>query len=88
MTHLTRPVKRTTRSSDRLPYGVRADLVVTLYPGAVIGIREHGRRYEVQIGVGKLYAELVARAETAKKRMKRAEKKRKKGIGDLPIWPR
>lgn len=39
MTKLTKPVKRTTETS-------RADLVVTLYPGSVIGIRQKRCRKE------------------------------------------
>lgn len=74
MTHLTKPVKRTTRTPDRLPYGCREDLVVTLYPGGLIGIRERGRRTERKAGLGWLYAELVRREVEAKKRERKASR--------------
>lgn len=66
MTKLNRAVRRTTRVGD-VPHGVRNDLVITLYPGGVIGLREHRRRREFQVSAGTLYTRLV-NAEVLKAR--------------------
>lgn len=53
MTRLTKPVKRTTPWNA--PHGVKKDVVITLYPGAIIGLRELGRRKEVQVSAATIY---------------------------------
>ena len=58
MTAATRPVRRKVRSAH-IPHGVNPDIVVTIYPGAVIGLREARRRREYKVEVGALYARLV-----------------------------
>lgn len=59
MTRLNRPVKRTTHV-DGIPHGITPDLVITLYPGGVIGLRELRRQREYTVKAGSLYARLVA----------------------------
>jgi hypothetical protein len=76
MTYLNKTIRRKTRTSDRLPHGCREDLVVFLYPGGFIGIREAGRRREVKAGLGWLYAELLRREVEAKKREKKLARRR------------
>lgn len=66
MTALTKRVVRKTRG--RVPHGVRAEIVVTLYPGGIIGLRELGRRKEYDFEVGALYSRAVlAEARNGKK---------------------
>lgn len=54
MTDLKRPVKRVARGLA-VPHGVNPDLVINLYPGGVIGLREARRRKEVKISALTLY---------------------------------
>ena len=66
MTTLTRPVRRTTPWAA--PHGVAPSVVITLYPGGVIGLREHRRRKEVQVNAATLYTQaLLAERRQAKK---------------------
>lgn len=65
MTALTKPVKRSTPA--RVPHGITPILVIMLYPGGMIGLRELGRRREYQVEAGALYARLV-QAEVAERR--------------------
>ena len=58
MIRLSRPVRRTTTSGP-VPHGVKSEMVITLYPGGLIGLRELGRRREYTISAGVLYARLV-----------------------------
>ena len=58
MTAATKPVRRKVRSAH-VPHGVNPDIVVTIYPGAIIGLREARRRREYKVEVGALYARLV-----------------------------
>lgn len=59
MTDLNRPVSRRTRAS--VPHGVKPEIVVTLYPGGTIGLRESGRRKSAEycLDVGALYVRAV-----------------------------
>ena len=70
MTDLKKPVRRSTHAV--VPYGVSPRIVVTLYPGGFIGLREHKRRREYQLGLGSLYVQAVG----AEARREREEKKR------------
>ena len=70
MTDLKRPVKRVLRNA-RVPYGVKPELILTLYPDGRIGFRELGRRREYQVDAGTIYARLV-RDETAPKGRRKA----------------
>lgn len=66
MTRLTKPVKRTTGWAA--PYGVKPEVVITLYPGGRIGLRELGRRKEVQVSAAVIYTRaLLAERQAAKK---------------------
>ena len=62
MTTLRKPVSRSARC--HVPHGINPTIVITLYPGGLIGLRESGRRKgsEQQVEAGALYAQLVARA--------------------------
>jgi hypothetical protein len=57
MTQLQKPVTR--RTAVQVPHGIRPVLAVTLYPGGILSLREHGRRREYQVNLGTLYARLV-----------------------------
>ena len=57
MTRLAKPVTRTAMCA--VPHGVNPTLVITLYPGGVIGLRESRRRKEYTVAAGTLYAQLV-----------------------------
>ena len=81
MTALTNPIAR--RAITRpAAYGVRAELVIALHPGGIIGIRECGRRSksEVCFDAAELYVEGVRRRiakERAEKRKARMARRKK-----------
>ena len=56
MTALTKPVKRTT--PVKLPHRFAQRLIVTLYPGAVLGLREP-RRKELTFDLATLYTKTL-----------------------------
>ena len=56
MTALTRPVRRVTDAATRMPHGFRQRLVLTLHPGAILEVRESGRRASIRLDIGTLYA--------------------------------
>lgn len=69
MTDLKRPVKRVARGLA-VPHGVNPDLVISLYPGGVIGLREARRRKEVKVSALTLYTRALrdeARARRPRK---------------------
>ncbi len=70
MTALSKPVKRT--ATWAAPYGVRPQVVITLYPGAVIGLRELGRRKEVQLSAATLYTRALLDTARARRRKRGA----------------
>lgn len=76
MTQLNKPV---TRKAVTRPaaYGVRAELIISLHPGGIIGIRESGRRSksEVCFDAAELYVEGVRRRITKEKAEKRKARK-------------
>ena len=69
---LNKPVTRQTRAS--VPHGVKPQIVIVLYPGGTIGLREAGRRKasEVCVDVGTLYVRAV-QAKIAHERMSKAK---------------
>ena len=69
MTDLLKPIRRVARNL-RVPHGIKPDLVVTLHPGGLIGLRESGRRKEYALDIGELYRAAVVRefAEARKNR--------------------
>lgn len=76
MTDLRKPTKRIARGC-RVPHRVKPDLVITLYPGGTVGIRELGRRKEVQLDAGVLYVQgLLAEARESKKARQRQRRGR------------
>jgi hypothetical protein len=68
MRPLARPVRRRVRCV--VPHGVNPELVITLYPGGLIGLREHRRRRELHIAAGALYARLLAAEARARQEKK------------------
>jgi hypothetical protein len=75
MTLLSKPVTRQTDTSIR-DGAKRRNLVVTLYPGGVIGLRPSKTRREELLTLEAAYA-LAIRQRVAKER---AEKRSKKGV--------
>jgi len=67
MTTLNRPVTRKATTTPAA-HGVRAELVISLHPGGIIGIREAGRRSKTEIcfEAARLYVDGV-RAKAAEK---------------------
>lgn len=56
MTTMTKPVTR--RVASRLPHGFRDSLIITLYPGGIVEVREPwGKAYSFDLGL--LYAKAV-----------------------------
>ena len=74
MTDLHHPVSRRTRAS--VPHGVKPEIVITLYPGGTIGLRESGRRKSAEycLDVGTLYVRAVQN-KLAVERMKKGKKR-------------
>lgn len=65
-TRLTKPVAR--RTPWRAPYGVARQVVAILYPGGLLGLREHGRRKEVKVELSTIYTRaLLAERRAARK---------------------
>ncbi len=62
MTTLTKPVSR--RAHVRVPHGVRPEIIVTIYPGGELGLREAGRpsRTEQRLDLGTLYVAAIKSA--------------------------
>lgn len=81
MTTLSKPVTRKAHTTPAA-YGVRPELVISLHPGGIIGIREAGRRAssEIMFEAARLYVDGVrakAAAIRAEKRKARAAKRRR-----------
>jgi hypothetical protein len=81
MTALTKPV---TRKANTCPaaHGVSPQLIISLHPGGIIGIREHGRRSKTEVcfDASVLYVDGVRRRiakERAEKRKARLARRRK-----------
>lgn len=74
MTDLNKAVTRRTRAN--VPHGVKPEIVVTLYPGGTIGLRESGRRRSAEycLDIGKLYVRAVE-SQVAFKRMEKGKKR-------------
>jgi len=77
MTRLTSSVHRVARVRE-VPHGVNDELVITLYPGGTIGIRELRRSMatEKQFDAGQLYSAAVIRDALAARRKKRAGRRK------------
>jgi hypothetical protein len=84
MTTLSKIVSRL--ASVSVPHGVKPEIVITLYPGGTIGLRESGRRKatEVYIDAGTLYVRCLANrvtgARLAKAKAKAEERKLRKRL--------
>ncbi len=74
MTDLKRMVRRVARGIG--PRGFKPDIVMTIYPGGVLGLRESGRRKEYQLGVGELLVLAVKRDVELTRRTRRAKKRK------------
>lgn len=78
-TACTKPVKRKVRAN--VPFGVNPDIILTIYPSGVIGLRESRRRREYIVSIGMIYQNAVlqcARAEAIER--KKARKLKRKGL--------
>lgn len=62
MTTIRKPLRRRVQCDGQVPHGVNPELVITLYPGGMLGLRETGRRQssEIQVHVGVIYARALA----------------------------
>jgi len=70
-----KPTRRRVRAA--VPYGVNPEIVVTIYPAGIIGLREGRRRREYVLPVGLIYQNAVkaaARADVAERKLKRKNK--------------
>ncbi len=75
MTNLSKPVRRVARGVIGKGQGFSPDLVLVIYPGAVIGIRESKRRREYQFSAVALL-ERAIKAEVEAKLSKRKKRRR------------
>jgi len=67
MTRLKKPVRRIIEERRSHTIG---QLVLTLYPGGDLGIRELGRRKEIRLDTGKLYVAAIMQEKYLKRRKK------------------
>lgn len=74
MTILHKPVKRSTRIAAP-GSGRPMDIIVTLYPGGMIGLRHKGSRTEYEYPLTTLYLYAVDAAVKRKKAERKAKKK-------------
>jgi hypothetical protein len=69
MTPLKKPVRRlATVDPSTVPFNVNPNLIVSLYPGGVLGIRESRHRKEHYVHVGVILERLMVEAALAKRR--------------------
>ena len=76
MTQLRKPVKRSLSLVGKGSW--RREIIVTLYPGGVIGLRDKGRRREYTLPLATVYmlaAEAEARRILAERKAKRKAKR-------------
>ncbi len=75
-TRCTKPTRRVVRAA--VPHGVNPDIIITVYPSGVLGMRESRRRREYVVGIGLIYQNAVlaeARAEAVERKKARKLKK-------------
>jgi hypothetical protein len=72
-TILSKPVRRQTPWPA--PHGVAPQVVITLYPGGVIGLREIRRRREVQLSASMLYTQALLKEAREKRQQQRRRRK-------------
>jgi hypothetical protein len=77
MTDLVKPIKRIARGLS-VPHGIKPDLVITIYPGGIVGIKEHSRsmRSEIQYSASALYEQGVISQQ--RKRLTRCKEHRRR----------
>ena len=76
MTRLHKPVKRTIALQPK-GGGMRLEVIITLYPGGIIGLRDKGRRREYTLPLTTVYY-LAAQAEARRVIAERAAKRKEK----------
>jgi len=69
MTTLTKAVKRTA-TVPKMPHGFKNRLVITLYPGAILGVRESRGKDELLLNIGDWYGRALVRAALQAQRKK------------------
>ena len=74
MTRLTKPVTRRTENTIR-DRGKRRELVITLYPGGVIGLRPSKTRHEEILTVEAAYDLAVKQRVTRERAEKKAQRR-------------
>ena len=71
MKKLTSEDKATKRVvTTHAPFGVRPNIVVSVHPNGMLGLRELGRRKEYELDIAALYVSAL-RAEVRNKKVKR-----------------
>jgi hypothetical protein len=82
MTRLSKPVRRRTVAPGA-SHNVASELVATLYPGGVLGLREPRRRREVRVALAVIYERALVEETLAALRARRRPKSRRVGRGLL-----
>lgn len=75
-TRCTKPTRRMVRAA--VPHGVNPDIVITVYPSGLIGLREARRRREYVLAVGLLYQQAVTAAGRAERIQRKKDRKEKR----------
>ena len=68
LTHEDKPTKRVV--TTHAPHGVRPNIVVSVHPNGILGLRELGRRKGYELDIAALYVSAV-RAEVREKQAKK-----------------
>ncbi len=72
MTALNKPVRRVAQVRE-MPHGFRDRLVVTLYPGGIVSVREVRRREAVEFDLSKLYVSALITRSLARRITRRGK---------------
>jgi len=78
MTPLKKPLRRQVHLAPRGGSGTHLEVIITLYPGGMIGLRDKGRRKEYTLPLTMIYclaAEAEARRMIAERKVKRKGRK-------------
>jgi len=75
VTLCTKPTRRKVRAN--VPFGVNPEIVLTIYPSGVIGLREARRRREYVVSIGIIYHNAVLASARAEAIARRAARKTK-----------
>ena len=77
------PLKKLLRRqvTASVPYGVNPQIIITLYPNGILGMRESRRRREYCAAIGTVYQQAVFAAARADRKAAKLERKQQRKDG-------